>query len=67
MLLLSMLLDLGRAEDIKGATLRAIILVGVTITRRLALVRLPVILLKGLKLNSMALRLIVIEFRGSSY
>ena len=55
--------DLGKAENTEGAILRAIVLAGVAIARRLALVRLPVILLKGLRLNSVALRLIVIEFR----
>jgi len=65
--LLGILLDLGRAEDIKGITLRAIILAGIAITRRLALVRLLIILLKGLRLNLVVLRPIIIEFRGSSY
>jgi len=61
-------LDLKRVKNIiKSITLRVIILVGVTIAHKLALVRLPVILLKGLKLNSVALRPIVIEFKGSNY
>ena len=62
-----MLLDLRRAENTKGTILRAIILVGIAIARRLALVKSPVILLKELKLNSVALRLIIIEFRGGGY
>ena len=61
---MGILLDSGKVEDTKGTTLRVIILAGIIIARRLALVRLPVILLEGLKLNSVALRLIIIEFKG---
>jgi len=38
-------------EETKGATLRVIVLAGVAIARRLSLVRLLVILEKGLRLN----------------
>ena len=63
--LLGIFSDLKRAEDTEGTILKAIILISIAITHKLALVRLPVILLKGLRLNLVALRLIVIEFRGS--
>ena len=45
--------------------LRAIILAGVIIARRLSLVRLPAILLKGLRVDLVALRFNVIELKGS--
>ena len=62
-----MLSDLKKAEDIKGVILKAIILVGIVIVRRLAFIKLLVILLKGLRLNLVVLRPIIIKFRGSSY
>ena len=65
--LLGILLDLGRAEDIKGIILRVIVLISVISVYILALVRLLIILLKGLRLNLVVLRPIIIEFRGSSY
>jgi len=40
-----------RAEETKGVILRAMVLAGVIIARRLSLVRLPVILKEGLRLN----------------
>ena len=49
-----------RAEETKGVTLRATVLVGVAIARRLSSVRLPVILEEGLRLNLLTLRLLVI-------
>ena len=39
------------AEETEGAILRAMVLVGVVIARRLSLVRSPVILEEGLRLN----------------
>ena len=49
-----------RAEETKGATLRATVLAGVAIKRRLSSVRLPVILKEGLRINLLTLRLSVI-------
>ena len=40
-----------KAEETKGVILRAMVLAGVIITRRLSLVRSPVILKEGLRLN----------------
>ena len=51
MLLLGILSRSTRAEETKGVTLRAIVLIGVAIIRRLFLVRLLVILKEGLRLN----------------
>jgi len=50
-LLLGILSRSTRAEETKGVTLRAIVLIGVAIIRRLFLVRLLVILKEGLRLN----------------
>ena len=61
-----MLSDLKKVKDTKGIILRAIVLVSVAITRRLALVKSLVILLKGLRLNLVALGFIIIEFISSS-
>jgi hypothetical protein len=47
-------------EETKGATLRATVLAGVVIARRLSLVRSPVILEEGLRINLLMLRLLVI-------
>jgi hypothetical protein len=58
--LLGILSRSTRVEEAKGATLRVIVLVGVIIARRLSLVRLPVILEKGLRLNLLILRPLVI-------
>ena len=44
------------AEETKGATLRATVLAGVAIARILSLVRSPVILKEGLRLNLLTLR-----------
>jgi len=51
MLLLGILSRFTRAEETKGVILKAIVLVGVVITRRLSLIRLLVILEEGLRLN----------------
>jgi len=40
-----------RAEETKGVILRVIVLAGIAIARRLSLVRSPVILEEGLRLN----------------
>ena len=58
--LLGMLSRSARAEETKGATLRATVLAGVAIARRLSLVRSPVILEEGLRINLLTLRLLVI-------
>ena len=48
------------AEETEGATLRAIVLAGVAIVRRLSSVKSPVIMEKRLRLNLLKLRLLVI-------
>ena len=58
--LLGILSRFTGAEETKGATLRATVLVGVAITRRLSSVRSPVILEEGLRINLLTLRLLVI-------
>ena len=59
-------MDSTRVEDIKGVTLRVTILAGVVITRRLSLVRSPIILVKGLRLYLVALRFNIIKLKGGS-
>ena len=51
MLLLGILSRSTKAEATKGVILRAIVLVGIAIIRRLSLVRSPVILEEGLKIK----------------
>ena len=59
-------MDSTRVEDIKGVILRVTILAGIIITRRLSLVRSPVILVKGLRLYLVALRFNIIKLKDSS-
>ena len=60
MLSLSILSRFTKVEKTKGAILKAIVLAGIAIARRLSLVKSPVIMEEGLKLNLLKLRLLVI-------
>jgi hypothetical protein len=60
MLLLGILFRSTRAEETEGTILKAMVLVSIAIVCRLSLVRSPVIIEEGLRLNLLRLRLLVI-------